>query len=256
MIKKKKKATKKKAKTEIPKTMVRDRHRTGEGPVIKMKTAYEREAAVAVMLADRKAHPDIISTLRHQFGMSFSGAKAVIHRVYTGFWDNIYSAAESIQGRFPSVLSGEAVVAGLMMRHAMSLEQDIAIAKDLARAGDGKALAALEKLERQYAELFGLLSRGPQVLVGVKADGAGSRVIVSTSDESKAKSVLATLTKMTGTQLEHYVMKHLPDQQMSPEQMRKGEEASALLKMADEMGEEAIQKEGIIDAEFKVKETG
>ena len=138
----------------------------------------------------------------------------------------------------------------------MSLEEDIRLAKDMARGGDAKALIALEKLERQYAELFGLLSRGPQVLVGVQADGAGSRIIVSTSDESKAKSVLSTMTKMTGEQLEYYVMKHLPDQQMSPEQMKKGEEANALLKMADELGEEAIQKEGIIDAEFKVKETG
>ena len=69
-----------------------------------------------------------------------------------------------------------------------------------------------------------MLSSGPSIQVGVDIDAdGGARIVVATSEEGQAKSVLARMSKLTHEELDAYVLKHLPDVKAYEE----GDEAQA-----------------------------
>ena len=138
-----------------------------------------------------------------RFGMSLRGARTMISRVYRNSWEAVESFKETFADFGPN-----SILAGIMIDHAMSLRRSIELCIDCVKRGDSSALIPLEKHQRQYAELWGLMSRGPTVTVG-DANGIPRKTIVSTKYESKAKSVLARLTGMTTKDLDTHVMSHL-----------------------------------------------
>ena len=170
----------------------------------------DREALCANMLADRKAHSTIIKKLGERpYNLSRGAAQNLISRVYRNFRGSLLDL-----GTLMSDAGGghRQFLAGVMFDHAMALRRSISLANQLVENGDSTALVGLEKLQRQYAELFGLLSSGPSIQVGVDIDAAGgARIIVATSEEGQAKSVLARMSKLTHEELDAYVLKHLPD---------------------------------------------
>jgi len=167
-----------------------------------------REKLVADMLSERKSHPAILHALAQEpHGLTARGAQLVISRVYGRFRKSLLDLSQLMTdaGGGPRQF-----LAGIMFDHAMSLRRSIELAMELVKKGDAGALTGLEKLQRQYAELFGILSSGPSIQVGVAMGDGGARIVVSTKDESEAKSVLARMSRLTYEELDEYVMKHLP----------------------------------------------
>ena len=168
-----------------------------------------RETLVADMLSERCSHSAILHALAQEpHGLTSRGAQLVIARVYRRFRGSLLDLSQLMTdaGGGPRQF-----LAGVMFDHAMSLRRSIQLAMELVKKGEASALIGLEKLQRQYAELFGILSSGPSIQVGVALgiDG-GARIVVSTKEESEAKSVLARMSRLTYEELDDYVMKHLP----------------------------------------------
>jgi len=167
-----------------------------------------RETLVADMLSERCSHSTILHALAQEpHRLTSRGAQLVIARVYRRFRGSLLDLSQLMTdaGGGPRQF-----LAGVMFDHAMSLRRSIQLAMELVKKGEASALIGLEKLQRQYAELFGILSSGPSIQVGVAMGDGGARIVVSTKDESKAKSVLARMSQLTYEELDDYVMKHLP----------------------------------------------